>query len=76
MTKIIAIKRMVEITSITINFTCNDTVQSHTINSNELDYCLHSGESECEMCGSHGNVSIDVKCENCNKIHEITLKDW
>jgi len=34
-----------------------------------------SGQSECEVCGSHGNVSVDFKCE-CGKDHEVELKSW
>jgi len=33
-------------------------------------------ESECEMCGSHGNVILSVyECE-CGKSHEIELESW
>lgn len=39
------------------------------------DCCWFGGESECELCGSHGNVSVDFKCE-CGKSHEVELRSW
>jgi len=39
------------------------------------DCYWNGGESECELCGSHGNVGVEFKCE-CGKNHEIELKSW
>ena len=41
-----------------------------------IDKCyFNSSESECELCGSHSYISIDVNCE-CGKEHTITIKNW
>lgn len=38
--------------------------------------CSFSGhESECEMCGSHGDVKVYVKCE-CGSNHDIEITSW
>jgi hypothetical protein len=34
------------------------------------------GESECEMCGSHGSVDVVINKCVCGKKHEICLRDW
>jgi len=64
------------INNIKIEFYCNGILQSYLLLASELDYKIHSSESECEMCGSHGSVSVDVHCNNCNQDHEIDLKSW
>jgi hypothetical protein len=42
----------------------------------DINKCyFDGGESECELCGSHGHISVDVTCE-CGNSHTITIKDW
>lgn len=63
--------RRVELESIT--FKCGDT--SVTVPKSEAHFL--ASESECEMCGSHGEITIDVyDCPNCKKNHEIAIKEW
>lgn len=38
---------------------------------------ISSSESECELCGSHGHMTIDIPtCPVCKKYHTIEVKEW
>lgn len=42
------------------------------------DGCSFSGsEQECDICGSHGSVTlyVDNKCE-CGEFHSVELSSW
>ncbi len=39
------------------------------------DVTWDSDTQECELCGSHGEVTATVKCE-CGEHHDITLYSW
>ena len=34
------------------------------------------GESECEICGSHGSVEVTFWCDACKKNHKVELRSW
>ncbi len=34
-----------------------------------------AADDECDMCGSHGHVTMTVTCE-CGKYHDIELSSW
>ena len=34
-----------------------------------------ASESECELCGSHGSMDVDVVC-SCGYKSTINIKDW
>ena len=36
---------------------------------------LTASEQECEVCGSHGSITLFVKCE-CGKFHDIEIRSW
>ena len=37
----------------------------------------NAADDDCEMCGSHGYVRIDIdKCPSCGKRHDIELSSW
>lgn len=41
------------------------------------DVQIDSFEQECELCGSHGSVEIEIQtCPNCKKDHSFTLREW
>lgn len=46
--------------------------------SKEFDsYDIETNDSPCELCGSHGNMSIDISgCPECGQSHEIPLRSW
>lgn len=37
---------------------------------------IEAGESPCELCGSHGSVSLDLVCPKRNKQLTVTLREW
>lgn len=39
------------------------------------EYSFSAHESECELCGSHGEISVYVKCE-CGSNHDIEIDSW
>lgn len=39
------------------------------------DYSFSAYEYECELCDSHGEISVYVKCE-CGSNHDIELSSW
>lgn len=42
----------------------------------DVEHALSSSEGECELCGSHGDITLHVnKCE-CGKTHSIEIKSW
>ena len=62
----------VEISNIMIKFYCRKSGrQSVEVSRHAFSF----GEQECEMCGSHGHLNVDVKC-GCGKTHNIELKSW
>lgn len=42
----------------------------------EEEAIFYSWEEECGMCGSHGEVSLDVTCPHCNTSDKIILSTW
>lgn len=36
---------------------------------------FYAYDSECEMCGSHGEVSVRYMCE-CGKEHKVEINSW
>jgi len=46
---------------------------------------FHANSSDCDMCGSHGEITLTVPCKFCLKSfrgreyavdHEISISDW
>ena len=61
-----------ELGNILVSWYCRESgVQ--TIAVSEHDF--YQDSSSCELCGSHGYLSVDVKCR-CGKTHEIEIKSW
>lgn len=40
------------------------------------NYSFSSSEQECELCGSHGSISIYIYGCECGKYHDIELSSW
>ena len=38
-------------------------------------YSISATSQECDMCGSHGSVTMYVDCE-CGKTHDIEINSW
>ena len=65
-------KKEVSLESIVINFTCDGVGGGVAVEACDF----HSSESECDLCGSHGSMSVDFKCTVCGNYHTIELKEW
>lgn len=37
---------------------------------------FHASESECDLCGSHLSISINVVCPKCKKYDSIDINTW
>jgi len=72
MKKTKAKKKEVLLESIIINFTCDGVGGGVTVNADDF----HSSESECDLCGSHGHMTVDFKCTVCKDYHTIEMKEW
>jgi transposase len=41
------------------------------------DIGFSARSDECELCGSHGDVTVEVRrCPNCGKSHDIEVESW
>jgi ribosomal protein S27E len=40
------------------------------------EYDISSTSQECEICGSHGDVTVNFKCTECNETHEHEIRSW
>ncbi len=65
-------KKTVELNSMNVTFTCSEAGKQ-TVYVSEHDFM--SLNQECELCGSHGNITVDVKCA-CGETHSIEIKSW
>ena len=57
-----------------ISFICPKNGNTYYRSAKDISW--FSSESECDMCGSHGQVSCDFMCPNCNKSHTLELHNW
>ncbi len=70
-----ALRTPIEVTlnKILIEYTCAGKEVKAEIESHNIS----SSESECDLCGSHGSLSIDIPtCPGCGTYHTITVKEW
>jgi len=57
-----------------IEFHCSKCDKDQKVEVDE--YAFSFGESPCELCGSHGNLSVDVKCPDCKNLRGLDIKSW
>lgn len=41
-----------------------------------LEHDISAGESQCELCGSHGDISFECKCPKCKETINVTVRSW
>lgn len=63
-----------ELKKITVRFFCPGCERVVSAAVTEHDFSF--GEHACDLCGSHGNLDVDVKCPKCGGTHEINLRGW
>lgn len=59
---------------ISIKVRCGYCLEEHDYEFNK--FSVSSSENECETCGSHGYVELEVKCASCKKDIELDIKSW
>ena len=62
--------------NIQVTYKCPKCKKQVTVgfNSMNLEFELSFDTQECEMCGSHGYVEVDCRCE-CGRATTVTLKE-
>jgi hypothetical protein len=69
-----------EVYGVYIKFKCpNDIIDRTEESSIEVklsEYSISSRTQECEICGSHGDVTIEYKCPICGETHKYELSSW
>jgi len=53
---------------------CSKTGKEFTVPVGIWD--IYASEQECELCGSHGEMTVDIHCPECGQTHSHTLKSW
>ena len=66
-------KTSAEFVSMAVKYKCDERLITVEIDA----YDISSSASDCDLCGSHGDVTIGVKCPLC-KVghHEFTIREW
>ena len=67
-------KPLHEIIGIFLKAKCPVTGKEFELKLSEHDIRSHS--QECEICGSHGDMTIDYTCPECKEFHEYEIKSW
>ena len=63
-----------KINKIEITYFCGYLEKEFT---KEIDvYDISATNDPCEMCGSHGSVSIEINECDCGHYHEIDIQSW
>jgi len=47
----------------------------HRVEVPVMEYDIRSYSSPCDLCGDHGSVDIDARCE-CGHSVSIEVKEW
>ena len=56
-------------------FTCPKCL--HPIELEIGEYDIHASEGPCDLCGAHGEISINVTCPTCQtKYHDELVRSW
>ena len=37
---------------------------------------IYTRSQECDICGSHGDTTVDYDCPVCGQTHEFEIKSW
>jgi len=43
---------------------------------NDVEYNLTANSSDCETCGSHGEIKLYTTDCECGKLHDIEIRGW
>lgn len=62
-----------KLTKINVSWHCGYLDKDFSSEVEDMDF--YSSESECDLCGSHGSTTVEVKCE-CGNSHTLTIRSW
>lgn len=65
-------KPKIEATLVSIQIKCGEVTVTVPVE----NASFYGSNQECEMCGSHGYVEINVTCPNCGGDHTIRVREW
>jgi transposase len=63
-----------ELLGIFLKVKCSKNGEAFEIEVSEND--LYASSQECEICGSHGEVTVTYTCPVCGEIHDFQIKSW
>lgn len=59
---------------IKISFSCSKCEKDFEVEVDE--YAFSFFEADCDLCGSHGGLSVDVTCPECKNSREIDISSF
>ena len=59
---------------LTLSFRCGNCNGDVTIDSNKGNFWADS--SECDLCGSHGHITVSFWCPACNAHQTVEVYDY
>jgi len=63
-----------ELKNIHVEYLCSKCEKTFKARISEHD--ISSWSQDCELCGSHGSMEIDVDCEGCGKHVSFEIRSW
>ena len=67
-------KRKVETKILTLTAICAKCEGEVILKREDLGFYGHA--DECEMCGSHGEVTVSFNCPDCGKYNSVEVASW
>ena len=67
-------RKEIKLEKITLTISCEYCNNKNDIIVNGDDF--DGSESDCETCGSHGSVSVFIKCPSCGKMEDVIINSW
>jgi primosomal protein N' len=59
---------------ISLIFECPHCKVKFDLSSDKVEFYHH--DDQCDLCGSHGEISIDTNCTECKKGFEVEISSW
>jgi len=72
--KLPKITKVTEGFTITVNCICPECNRASDHNVDKHDF--YARDDSCELCGSHGEIYIDIRCPLCKHFFEIEINSW
>ncbi len=66
-------KKVIKATFESLKIRCPKTEKIVSVPAKKVSW--RGWESECDMCGGHGGVEMDITC-SCGEHHDIEVDNW